>query len=138
MLGIIIDQLKDKGLRITPQRRAILEIIVSAPTLKTVAEIWHEVQGEYPDIGLDTVYRNLNMLVDMGVLIPIVGVGKSPARYELAAAAHHHHIICIKCGATTCLDFCPIDPQFIVMLRRNGYELVRHNVELFGLCSECR
>ncbi|EAX47940.1 ferric uptake regulator, Fur family [Thermosinus carboxydivorans Nor1] len=139
MLNDLVQQLKEKGYRITPQRRAILERILQTAKNLTAAEIWREVRHQYPDVGLDTIYRNLNILVEMGLLIPIVGLGKNGTRYEVASSSrHHHHITCIKCGEAACLEFCPIDPEFLIMLRQHGYELVRHNIELFGLCAQCR
>lgn len=138
MLEKVISKLKQQGHRITPQRRAIIDKVLGVDRSFTAAEIYQLVSQQYSDIGLDTIYRNINILVDMGVLIPIVGLGKDGTRYELARhAQHHHHIVCIKCGNTTCLDFCPIDPQFLDLLRGQGYQLVRHNVELFGICAKC-
>ena len=138
MIYEVMNQLKEKGYRITPQRRVIVEKIVQTAGLLTAAEIWNLVRNEYSDIGLDTIYRNINMLTDIGVLIPIAGTGKDRTRYELAHENHHHHVVCAKCGQAVCIDYCPINQQFIEMLRMNGYELIRHNIELLGLCLECK
>lgn len=138
MLESVVAQLKEHGYRITPQRRLILETIIAAQTLLTAFEIWQLVQQQYQDIGLDTIYRNLNMLADMGVLIPISGLGKESTRYELACTHHHHHVVCVKCGQAVCIDYCPIDHHFIAALEARGYELLRHHVELFGLCAACK
>jgi Fe2+ or Zn2+ uptake regulation protein len=138
MVYEVMKQLKDKGFRITPQRRVIIEKIVHTAGLLTAAEIWNLVRQEYNDIGLDTIYRNISMLTEMGILIPISGTGKESTRYELAHANHHHHVVCVKCGQAVCIDYCPINQEFIEMLRMNGYELIRHNVELLGLCTDCR
>jgi len=138
MVYEVMKQLKDKGFRITPQRRVIIEKIVHTAGLLTAAEIWNLVRQEYNDIGLDTIYRNISMLTEMGILIPISGTGKESTRYELAHANHHHHVVCVKCGQAVCIDYCPINQEFIEMLRMNGYELIRHNVELLGLCTDCK
>lgn len=138
MIYEVMNQLKEKGYRITPQRRVIVEKIVQTAGLLTAAEIWNLVRKEYNDIGLDTIYRNINMLTDIGVLIPIAGTGKDRTRYELAHANHHHHVVCVKCGQAVCIDYCPINQQFIEMFRVNGYELIRHNIELLGLCIDCK
>ncbi|AIF52207.1 Fur family transcriptional regulator [Pelosinus sp. UFO1] len=138
MIYEVMKQLKDKGYRITPQRRVIIEKIVHTAGLLTAAEIWNLVRQEYNDIGLDTIYRNISMLTEMGILIPISGTGKESTRYELAHANHHHHVVCVKCGQAVCIDYCPINQEFIEMLRMNGYELIRHNVELLGLCTDCK
>jgi len=138
MMYEVMTKLKEKGYRITPQRRVIVEKIVQTAGLLTVAEIWKLVRDEFNDIGLDTIYRNINMLTDIGVLTPITGIGNDSTRYELAYANHHHHVVCIKCGQAVCIDYCPINQEFIAMLRLKGYELIRHNVELLGLCTECK
>lgn len=138
MMYEVITKLKDKGFRMTPQRRVIIEKIVHTAGLLTVAEIWKLVRDEYSDIGLDTIYRNINMLTEIGVLTPITGTGNDSTRYELAYANHHHHVVCIKCGNAICIDYCPINEEFVTMLRLRGYELVRHNVELLGVCNECK
>lgn len=138
MISEVMKVLKDKGYRITAQRQAIIEVVVASDKLLTAAEIWGLVRVRYSDVGLDTIYRNLNMLTDLGIMIPIESIGKDGVRYEIASACHHHHIVCIKCGHATCIDFCPVNQNFIAMLRGNGFELLRHSVEFFGVCSDCK
>ena len=138
MIYEVITKLREKGYRITPQRRVIIEKIVHTAGLLTVGEIWKMVREEYSDIGLDTIYRNIKILTEISVLIPITGMGNDSTRYELTYANHHHHVVCIKCGRAVCIDYCPIDQEFVTMLRLRGYELIRHNIELLGLCTECK
>lgn len=137
MVELILAALKEKGYRITPQRQTIIKKIASADKFLTAAEIWHLVRTQHKDIGLDTIYRNINILISLGVLIPIEGIGKEGVRYELVDRSHHHHIVCVKCGRAVCLDYCPINKKFVAMLRNSGFELLRHNVELYGLCGQC-
>ncbi len=134
----VLSRLKDKGYRITAQRQAMVAALLEAKKALSAFEIWEKLKVQYQDISLDTVYRNLHVLVDLGALVPINAMGKDSVRYELVYTSHHHHIVCVKCGQTQCIEYCPIDPQFIVMLKMHGYELVRHNLELFGVCSCCR
>lgn len=139
MNEIIIDKLKAKGYRLTPQRRLIVEAIAGSGGPVTAAEVWEIIRKHDAGIGLDTVYRNINMLVELGALLPITGKGKDGSKYELAKASeHHHHIVCVKCGTAACLDYCPVDPGLGAAVRSQGYELVRHNFELYGVCAGCR
>lgn len=133
----VVGRLKEKGYRITAQRQALVEQLVESAEPVSAFEIWEKLKVQYKDISLDTVYRNLHVLVDLGALIPINAVGKEGVRYELVLSSHHHHIVCVKCGQTQCLEYCPIDPQLISMLKTYGYELLRHNLELFGVCRNC-
>lgn len=134
----IIDKLKDKGCRITAQRKLIIANIAASNSPLTAGELWQRLSEESPGLGLDTVYRNLSILVEVGVLAPIAGAGKESTRYELAAAGmHHHHIVCLRCGTAACIDYCPIDPAFVALVRSRGYRLTRHKMELYGLCADC-
>jgi Fe2+ or Zn2+ uptake regulation protein len=133
----VVSQLKDKGYRITAQRQAMVEMLIEADKPLSASEIWEKLKMRYRGISLDTVYRNLHVLVDLGALIPINAMGKDSVRYELVYTSHHHHIVCVKCGKSQCIDYCPIEPQLIIMLKNHGYELVRHNLELFGVCHQC-
>ena len=139
MLDQIKTKLKHLGYKMTPQRQAIINcLLLPGPTL-TAAEVWEQVRLKHPEMSLDTVYRNLNMLVEVGVLTPIAGVGKDGSRYEpVHAPYHHHHIVCLQCGKTACVEICPINPHFLQAVKDQGYDLVRHNVELFGICHKCR
>lgn len=137
MIELILAALREKGYRITPQRQIIVKKIVGAEKFLTAAEIWQLVRTQHKDIGLDTVYRNINILISLGVLTPIEGIGKEGIRYELADRSHHHHIVCVKCGRAVCLDYCPINEKFLALLKDSGFELLRHNVELYGLCAQC-
>ena len=133
----VLSRLKDKGYRITAQRQAMVENLVEASKALTAFEIWETLNVQYKDISLDTVYRNLHVLVDLGALIPINAMGKESVRYELVYTSHHHHIVCVKCGQTQCIDYCPIDPDLVIMLKKHGYELEPHNLEQFGVCRCC-
>lgn len=138
MLEQIKTKLKALGYKMTPQRQAIIDCLTLPGPILTAFEVWERVRVKHAEISLDTVYRNLNMLVEVGVLTPIAGVGKDGARYELIHKAHHHHIVCLDCGKATCIEVCPINPHFLETVKEQGYDLIKHNVELFGLCHTCR
>ncbi|HMM20248.1 MAG TPA: Fur family transcriptional regulator [Selenomonadales bacterium] len=134
----IIEKLRDKGCRITAQRRLIVEKVAASRDPLTAGELWQRLLAESPGLGLDTVYRNLGILAEVGVLAPIAGAGKEGTRYELAASGdHHHHIVCLQCGRAACIDYCPVDPAFVALVRNRGYRLIKHNMELYGLCPAC-
>lgn len=138
MKAKIVSELKAKGYRITPQRKLIIAELVAANKALSAAEIYDSLRIECPQIGLDTIYRNINVLADMGVLMPISGVGKDSIKYELNCMHHHHHILCVDCGEIQCLDICPIDDNVANIIADKGYELLTHNIELYGLCEKCR
>lgn len=139
MLEQIVTELKARGYRITQQRQCIIEAVLKVAADRfTAYDVWAEAKREQPDVGLDTIYRNLNLLQDLGFLTPIGGVGKEGTRYELAGCDHHHHLVCSRCGQTECIDYCPIDETLRELVRERGYDLIRHQLDLIGICRKCR
>ncbi|MCI9220445.1 MAG: transcriptional repressor [Lachnospiraceae bacterium] len=96
--------LKDKGLKVTRQRMAVLEAIAACPKEHlTAEEIFELVKVDCPDIGLATVYRTIQLLGSLH-LIDRINFDDGFVRYEMGSALEgtgrhrHHHLICIKCG----------------------------------------
>lgn len=134
----LINQLRERGLKVTPQRRAILEALAELEQSATAQEVWDRVRRSFPDMSLDTVYRNLNMLTDIGVIGIVNMRGGEASRFELERGRHHHHLICLKCGNTVCLEFCPIDEHDVAAAEQHGYKVVGHAVEWYGYCPGCK
>lgn len=134
----IIKILKEKGCKITPQRRAVAQSLLSLGKFPTAQEIHNDIKKVQPDVGLDTVYRNLNLLVAIGLVNQISVPGKDTKVFELALGAHHHHLICIGCGEANCLDYCPVDEKVLQKAAGSEFEIVGHSLELYGYCRKCK
>ncbi|MDU4962153.1 MAG: Fur family transcriptional regulator [Sporomusaceae bacterium] len=134
----IIAMLKEKGCKITPQRRAIIRTLVQLPKSPTAYDIHAGIRRLYPEIGLDTVYRNLHLLSAMGVVIPISLPGKDTKVFELASGVHHHHLICLGCGVIQCFPHCPVNEAQLQENAGPDFSIVGHSLELYGYCSGCR
>ena len=98
----VSDKLKKKGYKFTPQRRAILEVIYGNPgNHLTSEEIYDLVKVKSPEIGLATVYRTVQLLVELDILSKL-NLDDGFVRYELDThdedEHHHHHLICTECG----------------------------------------
>ena len=139
MIEQIMAELKRRGHRMTEQRRQILESILSFKSGRfTTYEVWDKVRVAQPELGLDTIYRNIKLLSELGFLTSIGGVGKEGTRYEVVGLTHHHHVVCMQCGATQCIDYCPVDEALLRLVEERGYDLIRHQLELIGICRKCR
>ncbi|WP_346355781.1 Fur family transcriptional regulator [Azotosporobacter soli] len=139
MLQEILGELKRRGCRITEQRQTIIEAVLAvAGSRFTAYDVWERVKAIQPELGLDTIYRNIKLLEELGFLASIGGVGKEGNRYEVAGRDHHHHLVCLRCGKTECIDYCPIDDVLVNLVQERGYDLVRHQLELMGICRTCR
>ncbi len=132
-----MDRLKTCGLKITPQRQEILRCFATGGMHCSAEEIHRRVRRRFPNISLDTVYRNLNTLKELGIL-EALNFEDGKVRYELAREnAHHHHLVCLKCGMSQELDFCPLKHMDSALLAEKKFKVERHSFEIYGYCSGC-
>ena len=124
--------------RSTRQRQAIVEVVRALDDHPTAEHVFFEVRKRLPTISLGTVYRNLNLLAEQGIIAEF-SMSENARRYD-GNTGRHSHIICTVCGAIR--DIWPPDgpTERIVAFAEaaTGYCVERHHVELFGVCPDCR
>lgn len=134
------ENLKQKGYKLTPQRRAIVNIIISNEgSHLTTEELYDLVKKECPEIGLATVYRTVQLLGDIGILCKF-DLNDGCSRYELVHEEEnhqHHHLIC-----TSCNKVIEVQGDLLEALEHNieakyNFKVLNHSVKFYGLCSEC-
>lgn len=130
-------KLKQHGYKITPQRQAILQCLLDHPGHHSAEEIHQIIKTSYPHISLDTVYRNLHTMVSLG-LVMALNFADGRNRYEIATEEHHHHLICLSCGQSEQIDFCPLRELAEEISRERDFTISRHNFEIYGYCRNCR
>lgn len=119
--------------RTTRQRSAIRQAIEQAGRPLLPHELLSLAQHEIPNLNLATVYRNLNLLIEEGVVAPVHLPGQPP-RFE-AAGHHHHHFLCKSCDRVYDIHACSSE---ISRLAPRGFEVLDHEVILYGHCPGCR
>lgn len=129
--------LQARGYRLTAPRRAVLLALAECRASLSPAEILQRARDHYPQTGLVTVYRTLEVLTDCGA-VRKVHQPDGCHSYALASAGHAHHIICEKCHAVAEFEGCDLEALFKVVQHRTGYKVQAHWLELFGLCPACR
>jgi len=127
--------LKDAGLRVTFQRLEIAREIAASNSHPDVETVYRAVHGRIPTISLDTVYRTLGTLAEIGA-IQRVTAAVGPARYE-ANLSQHHHFVCVRCGS-----ICDVTDPALDDLRLTGPAAAFGRVEavdvhLKGICRTC-
>jgi Fur family ferric uptake transcriptional regulator len=128
--------MKTKGIRMTDQRKIIMEILENTNDHLSAEEIYIRAKDRQKRINFSTVYRNLNMMEEKGLVIKLdFNDGKS--RYELKER-HHHHIICVNCRKTYQLPTCPLDNLEEKLTRESGYKISAHKLEVYGYCPDCQ
>jgi Fur family ferric uptake transcriptional regulator len=135
------------GYRITVARQAILEVLSRTSKHLSAEDIYFAVHKDYPNIGLTTVYRTLELLVQLGLIFKF-DFGDGRARYELTEGPekkqHHHHLICTKCRRI--IDYTDFIDDEIELLKRTekglsrkyNFEIKEHLIQFYGLCDRCR
>ncbi|MFA9463024.1 MAG: Fur family transcriptional regulator [Velocimicrobium sp.] len=135
-------KLKDNGLKVTNQRIAVLEIFREhSGSHLSVEEIYDFVKKDYPEIGLATVYRTVQLLSELE-LIDKVNLDEGYVRYEIGMmdgqkAHHHHHLICLSCGKVFAFGEDMLDSLEEHINQTQGFRVVNHEVKLFGYCKKC-
>jgi len=133
----ILQHLREMGCKATPQRRMLIEALLTAGDQPLTADaLCRKIRAVYPDLGLDTVYRNLRLLVRLGIVDEVKLPGKL-AEYSLNRQMHQHGMICLECGREIPLRHCPIKELETLARTEHGFEIASHRIELFGYCAEC-
>jgi Fur family ferric uptake transcriptional regulator len=119
--------------RMTKQRNAIQSALLDAARPLLPQEILVSAQQQVPNLNLATVYRNLNLLSEEKAIAPVHLPGQ-PTRFELAGH-HHHHFQCKQCDRVFDVHACSAE---ISKLAPKGFEVIDHDVILYGRCPDCR
>lgn len=135
--------LKEKGLKITTQRLMVLEALASCPDRHlTAEEIYEIVKVDYPEIGLATVYRTIQLLIDLH-LVDKINLDDGFVRYEIGSVNakdtkhRHHHLICLECGKVISFQDDLLEGLEKKILETTGFRVMDHEVKLYGRCVEC-
>jgi Fur family ferric uptake transcriptional regulator len=135
------------GYRLTAPRKAVLDYLQSTGEHVSAEDVYMAIKDHCPSIGLTTVYRTLELLASMGVVVKAV-FGDGRARFELAALhggkEHHHHLVCTSCGRIVDYsDFVENECNTICNLEKAlsdkfGFAVTSHAVQFYGLCGVCQ
>ncbi len=122
-------------MRQTPQREAILGVLEGTDRPLRVEEIWERMAE--PRSGLPTIYRNLERFVDQGWVESLLGRDQVMRFVRCKTRSHHHHVQCEACGRSVEVDGCAVEEAITTLEARSGFQITRHQLQLFGLCPQC-
>ena len=133
----IIEIIRSKGYKMTPQRRAVIKALFECGQFPTAQDILEYAKTINPDMGIDTIYRNLNLLTEIGVLNQINIKSRDVSVFEIVTS-HHHHLICLNCGKAECLDYCPVIEDSEKIAQEKDFKIISHSLEFYGYCHKCQ
>ncbi|PZD93411.1 transcriptional repressor [Paenibacillus sambharensis] len=129
----IIRLMSEAGLRITDQRKTLAKLFADSPGYLSPKDVYDHMGRYYTGLSFDTVYRNLRVMDELGVLEQVMFEEGVKFKAHCREAHHHHHLICLHCGKTYPLTLCPMDMTEIP----EEFKVVKHKFEVFGYCKDC-
>ena len=131
----VIAVLREHGLRMTPQRRAIVAEIMRTQGHISPTALVRKVQGEMPGVNASTIYRTLTLLEEVGVLAHAHLEGG--AEYHRTEEAGHVHLTCSNCGAEDDLSLAEANALIELIERHHGFQPDLTHFAISGLCAAC-
>ncbi|HRX01866.1 MAG: transcriptional repressor [Anaerolineae bacterium] len=133
-----IDQLRESGVRLTPQRAMVLEAIYHNDGHLSVDEVHERVQQQSPYVDLSTIYRTVMFLKQQGVIGELRLDGQ-PVRYEAVRyGKEHHHAVCSTCGAMIEIDSVDMQELSDILTQKYGFAVNLIHLTLTGQCAACQ
>jgi len=135
-LDELVTSLRANGHRLTPQRLAVLRLLAESPDHPSVEQIYERVRRRHPMISRATVYKTVEMLKGMAMVLELEFSGAN--RYDGRRVEPHLHLICRGCGSIQDLELPALLREATEVAERTGYELLGHRLDFYGLCPNCR
>ena len=140
------EMLKEKGLKVTNQRLLVLQVLAEhGDEHMTAEDIFELVKEGYPEIGLATIYRTVQLLLDMQ-LVDRIMLDDGCVRYEIGDFLdeqeghrhHHHHLICTECGSVSAFRDDLLEDLEAYIEKETGFQVTDHELKFYGVCKKCR
>jgi Fur family ferric uptake transcriptional regulator len=132
----VLDALRERGLRMTPQRRAIVREIMATSGHISPADVARRVRERVPGVNPSTIYRTLDLLEELGILSH--AHLETGAEYHHRAESQHVHLLCSNCGADDALSMGEADRLKSVISRHSGFAPDFTHFAISGLCEACQ
>lgn len=129
-----LDLLKKHGYKYTNKRELMMDIFLQESRYLSAKEVLDRMQGDFPGLSFDTVYRNISIFERLGIIEGTEWDGERRYRFHCNRDSHHHHIICTKCGRTREIQVCPMNGIFG---EPDNFEITGHKFEIYGICADC-
>ncbi|MFY0545623.1 peroxide-responsive transcriptional repressor PerR [Brevibacillus sp. H7] len=132
-----VEILKNTGVRMTPQRHAILAYLLESMTHPTADEIYKALEGKFPNMSVATIYNNLRVFKEAG-LVRELTFGDASSRFDANVSEDHYHVICTECGAIHDFHFPSLHEAEAAAAKSAGFQVKGHRLEVYGVCEACQ
>jgi Fur family peroxide stress response transcriptional regulator len=132
----LVNKLKQRGYRLTPQRAAILRIFALSRDHPSIEQVYDQIKEQFPMMSLATVYKTVALLKNEGEILEL-GFANGSTRYDGNRPYPHPHLICVRCHCIIDPEGQNLDQLALELAKRYGYHLITHRLDLFGICPSC-
>jgi Fur family ferric uptake transcriptional regulator len=122
--------------RRTRQRAAVGQILSHLEEFRTAQQIHDVLRHQGDSVGLTTVYRTLQAMVESGEL-DALRTDEGETAYRRCSSGHHHHLVCRSCGRTVEVSGPAVERWATAVAAEHGFRDVSHDLEIFGTCGSC-
>lgn len=133
----ILTRFKDLGYRITPQRMAIVQALISDTGHPTVEQVYEKVKADFPMTSRATVYKTIGLLKDMGEVTEL-NFSTGGSHFDGIKHNSHPHLICTNCRKIIDIEETPNGQTFIEAALENGFRYQSHSLSIYGICPKCQ
>lgn len=130
----LLAKMSEHGWRVTDQRKTLAEMFLHAASYMTPREVYARMVQQYPGLSFDTVYRNLRLMADIGLIEQASLDDTVKFKLHCQEHVHHHHLICVTCEKTFSFVYCPMDYAPALPA---GFKVHAHKFEVYGVCADC-
>jgi len=132
----MLEKLKERGFRITPQRLAVLEVLSRSEGHPSVEAIYAKVRARFPTVSLATIYKTIGVLKEIGEVLEL-SFPDGGNRYDGHRPYPHPHLICTRCGAIFDPDLSSLHDLTREVAAETGFQIYTHRLDFFGVCRSC-
>jgi Fur family transcriptional regulator, peroxide stress response regulator len=133
----LIDKLKTRGYRITPQRELIIRVIVASPDHPSAEMIYERVKAVFPMTSLATIYKTIHILKEQAEILELAFTSGGN-RFDAARPGPHPHLICVNCQKIVDPDLDLFRTITREILDHYGFQINHTRMDIYGLCETCR
>lgn len=130
------EDIKEKEHRLTPKRNLILQAIEADGPL-AADQIFMRVRQQC-QVNLSTVYRNINILLQMGLIRKVFTAEGHADQYEVVRRTCEHSVECVQCGATVVFSGCLFNQMIHTIEAQTDFQVNQHRLEIYGTCPKCQ
>jgi Fur family transcriptional regulator, stress-responsive regulator len=132
----LLDRLRSRGWRVTPQRRAVVAALAGDHVHRTADQVHAIARQVVPEVSLATVYNTLNELVQLGEISEL-RLADGSARYDPKTGPDHHHLVCRSCGRIFDVEPAGVGGVVLPADQRHGMRIEAVEVVFRGRCADC-